>query len=242
MKHDHLRKLTGILLVSIPVAFTVFFTLLGTMFDYPDILRASTDQVMRRFQAGGSGLIVTWYGMTLTAASFIVLVLLVHQLSASEDTPYMPIATTFGVVAGVVQVLGFIRWPFLVPYLARVYLDPASSEAAREAVAIVFQAFNQYAGVAVGEHLGYLFTSLWTGLTALAMLKSPLFKAWLAWPGVVLAAGIFTGLLEPAGVAWAGPINAISYLLWAAWLVAIGFALLRADPATWKISPARRAC
>src|SRR5215216_5831054 len=34
-------------------------------------------------------------------------------------------------------------------------------------VPVAFQAFNYYAGVGVGENLGYLFTSLWTVLVAL---------------------------------------------------------------------------
>ena len=80
-----------------------------------------------------------------------------------------------------VQFLGLVRWPFLVPYLADTYLDPASSEATRESVAVAFQAFNHYAGVGVGENLGYLFTSLWSVLVALAMFGSPLpFRRWLA--------------------------------------------------------------
>ena len=94
----------------------------------------------------------------LTAVLFVPLAVLVHKALTREDTPYMAVATTFGVIAGVVQFLGLVRWPFLVPYLADTYLDPASSAATRESVAVVFQAFNHYAGVAVGEHLGYLFT------------------------------------------------------------------------------------
>jgi hypothetical protein len=43
----------------------------------------------------------------------------------------------------------------------------------RESAALTFQVFNQYAGVAVGEHLGYLFTALWAIFLGLAMLKRP---------------------------------------------------------------------
>jgi hypothetical protein len=31
---------------------------------------------------------------------------------------------------------------------------------------MVFEAFHRYAGMAVGEHLGYLSTSVWTVLVA----------------------------------------------------------------------------
>jgi hypothetical protein len=50
--------------------------------------------------------------------------------------------------------------------------------------------------------------------------------------GAVLGVGIGCGLLEPAGWALAGTINTSSYLVWAAWLVAVGLRLLfRREPA-----------
>lgn len=111
-----LRVLTGVLLILKPVAFNAFFTLLSVTFEYPDILREPTGYVLRRFDAGG-GLVAIWYGFMLTAVLFVPLAVLVHKALAREDTPYMAVATTFGVVAGVVQFLGLVRWPFLVPYL-----------------------------------------------------------------------------------------------------------------------------
>ena len=126
-----------------------------------------------------------------------------------------------------VQFLGLVRWPFLVPYLADTYLDPASSEATRESVAVAFQAFNHYAGVGVGENLGYLFTGLWTLLVALAMFGSPLpFRRWLALLGVVSAVGILVGMLEPAGFEPAANIVVVGYILWSIWLALFGIFLL----------------
>src|SRR4028119_768752 len=199
-KNRALRLLTGVLLILTPIAFNAFFTLLSATFEYPDILREPTGYVLRHFDAGGGGLVAIWYGFMLTAVLFVPLAVLVHKALAREDTPYLAVATAFGVVAGVVQFLGLVRWPFLVPYLADTYLDPASNGATRESVAMVFQAFNQYVGVAVGENLGYLFTGLWTALVALAMFGAALpFRRWLALLGMVSAAGIVVGTLEPVG-------------------------------------------
>src|SRR5829696_1708876 len=121
------RVLTGILLILTPIVFNVFFTLLSVTFEYPDILREPTGYVLRHFDAGGSGLVAIWYGFMLTAVLFVPLAVLVHTVLARDDTPYMAIATALGVVVGVVQVLGLVRWPCLGPYLADTYLDPASS-------------------------------------------------------------------------------------------------------------------
>src|SRR5215204_7415517 len=227
MNEARLRNLTGVILILTPVAFNVFFTLLTVTFEYPDILREPTDHILRQFDAGDRGLVAIWYGFMLTAVLFVPVAVLVHKVLVRQSTPYMAVATAFGVVAGVVQFLGLVRWPFLVPYLADTYLDPASSVATRESVAVVFQAFNQYAGVGVGENLGYLFTGLWTMLVALTMFGSPLLlRGWLGLLGMVSAASILVGTLEPAGFEPTANVVVIGYILWSIWLALFGIFLL----------------
>ena len=227
MNDASVRKLTGGVLILTPVAFNVFFTLLSITFEYPDILREDAGYVLREFDAGGSELVAIWYAFMLTAVLFVPLAVLVHKILARQDTPYLAVATAFGVVAGVVQFLGLVRWPLLVPYLADTYLDPTSSGATRESVVVVFEAFNRYAGVAVGENLGYLFTALWTVFVALALLGSALpFRRWLSLLGIVSAAAILVGTLEPAGFEPAADIVVIGYILWSLWLAVFGIVLL----------------
>ena len=221
-----LSKLTGLLLILLPVAFNVVFFLLQRNFEYPDILRKPTDYILRRFNEGGTRLIATWYAFAFTGVLFIPVALLVHQTLANEGNPYMPLATTIGVLAGLVQFFGLIRWTFLVPYLAKTYFEADATQATRDSIAVVFQAFHRYAGVAIGEHLGYLLTSIWTALIALAVTQSQLFNPWLGWIGFLPAIGIFIGLFEEAGFKAAGAINAISYILWSLWLIIIGIVLL----------------
>jgi len=226
MNHKTHRTWTGALLIATPVLFMVVFTLLQINFEYPDILRQPASVVMAKFVAGGGGLIATWYLMLVAACLFIPIAVMLHPYLAREDTPYMAVATTLGVTAGIVQMLGFVRWPFMVPMLASTYVNPATSDATRAAIEVTFNAFNQYAGLGVGEHLGYLFTAMWTILIALAMPKSNNFTAWQGWLGIALAVGILLGTLEPAGVPFIGAINAIAYSLWALWLVVVGVTLL----------------
>jgi hypothetical protein len=227
-----LERVTGLLLIVMPVAFNLFFFLLGRRFDYPNILRQPTGEILHRFQAGGTALKLTWHGFFLTAVAFVPLVILVGQVLAEEDLAVVPLATTFGVLAAAVQFLGLIRWPYLVPYLARTYLDPSSSEATRDAVAVVFQAFHRTLGVAVGEHLGYLFTGLWTLLAGVAMTQSDVFPSWLGWPGIVLGLALIVGSVEFAGpfeeTGWtlAGTLVPIAYIVWSLWLVVAGVSLI----------------
>jgi Domain of unknown function (DUF4386) len=221
------RRAAGILLVIVPLGFSVCFTLLQQLFEYPNILRQPTGDVLTKFVAGGSPLIAVWYVLTLTAVAFVPLTLLVHRVLGERDAPVLLwVATTFGLIAGVAQTLGFVRWPFLVPHLAQSYLAPGASEAQRAAAAMVFEAFHRYAGMAVGEHLGYMSTSLWTLLIAVVILRTGILPRWIGASGALLALGIAAGLGEPAGWELGGTINTFSYLVWAVWLIAFGVTLL----------------
>ena len=221
-----LTQITGALLILLPIAFNLIFFLLQKTFEYPDILRKPTDYILSQFNAGGNPLIITWYSFALISLLFIPIAILVNQVLAQDTMPYIALATTVGVLAGLVQFLGLIRWTFLVPFLAKTYFEPASSQATRDSIAIVFQAFHRFAGVAIGEHLGYLCTSVWTALIALAITQSSQFNAWIGWAGFVPALGIFIGLFEEAGFKPAAAINAIGYILWSIWLIVVGVAFL----------------
>jgi hypothetical protein len=227
------RRFVAGLLILVPIAFSVCFTLLQSWFEYPDILRQPTADILTKFRAGGDSLVAVWYVLTITALLFIPLAVLLHRTLAEREAPaLLQVTTAFGVVAGLTQALGFLRWPFLVPHLASTYLAPEASEAQRAATAAVFEAFHRYAGMGVGEHLGYLSTSVWTVGVAIMMWRSSQFGRVLGVSGAVLGVGIGFGLLEPAGWALAGTINTFSYLVWAAWLVAVGLRILfRREPA-----------
>ena len=57
---DAMEVVTAVLLIAVPVAFNLAFFELGRAFDYPNILRKESDEILRRFAAGGSGLILRW--------------------------------------------------------------------------------------------------------------------------------------------------------------------------------------
>src|SRR3954462_12344132 len=154
----------GVLLVVLPVAFNAGFGLLAARFDYPDILRRPTSEVLARFRDGGTPLILLWWAFAMTAVLLAPLVVLLSSAMSDADGTLLAVTTVIGVLAAVVQFLGLVRWPFLVPYLARVDAAPDTSPAQRDAVDVVFQSFNRYLGVAVGEHLGYALTGAWTTL------------------------------------------------------------------------------
>jgi hypothetical protein len=221
-----LVTLTGLLLIVVPLAFNATFFLLQRTFEYPDILRKPTDYVLRRFQAGGAPLRRLWYAFAFSAVLFTPVPVLVHQVFPPDAPNYLVVGTVLGVMAGAVQVLGLIRWSFLVPSLAATFTAPEAGQATRDSVVVVFQAFHRYAGVAIGEHLGYLFTSAWTLVLCLAFIQTGLVGPLMGWLGIVPALGVFVGVFEETGFKAAGAINAISYLAWSLWLMALGVVLL----------------
>jgi len=168
----------------------------------------------------------------LSAVLLVPGVILLAQIMAVERLAILPVTLAFGVLAGLVQIIGLLRWVYLVPYLARTHEDPQAGETTRQATAVVFQAFHRTLGVGVGEHLGYLFTGVWTVLVGVGMVLGSLFPGWLGWVGVVLGTGQivgsaeFLGPNEERGWSFAGVLVPVVYLVWSAWLIGTGVFLL----------------
>jgi hypothetical protein len=221
----------GLLLIAVPIAFNVSFGMLAARFEYPDVLRRPTTEVLAAFRAGGTRLVLTWWAFALTAVAMVPLVVVLSGALGDVDPTLVSLTTTVGVLAGVVQFLGLVRWPFLVPYLAREEAQ-AASEVRREAIDVVFQAFNRYLGVAVGEHLGYALTGAWTLLAGVALTQSDTAPAWTGVPALaigpllMLCALEFVGGHEPRGWRVAERLTPPTYVAWSLWLMVTGVALL----------------
>jgi hypothetical protein len=212
------RKLTAALLVSAAVLTTVAFTALGSIFNYPDILKEPVDDILAAFRAN-EGPIVAWFTvLALSAALFAPIAIGVGRLSRSRA---MRAAVPVGVAAAVVQVVGLSRWPLLVPGYA------ASGN--RDA----FATAHHVLGTLIGETLGYALTAAWT-LLVLVALGRTFAGRWFPILGGAAALLILTGVLSPLHVPGVDLANFIGYVLWSLWLVAFAIVLVRrpADVAT----------
>jgi hypothetical protein len=220
----------AVLLFAAPVWFNVTFALLAKRFAYPDILRRPTEEILERFRVGGPSLILVWWAFMLSGLLMVGAVVLLSQALGSG--PILAVATVAGVLAGLVQVLGLLRWVYLVPSLARDYVDPEATRFQREMALTIFRAFHQYLGVGVGEHLGYLLTGLWSLLVGIAIAIGDTLPGWIGWLGILIGAGLmiasaeFLGPHEERGWAMAGRAIPLLYVAWSVWLVALGIALL----------------
>jgi hypothetical protein len=231
------ETVTAILLIVVPIAFNAAFFALGSAFDYPDILRKEPDEILRRFHAGGAGLILRWEALLVSAIAMLPLVaMLAVALGASAELSVL--AVVLGSAAALVQALGLVRWPFAIPELARRYIAaddpgiaPAEAAATRRAVETTFVTLHRLLGVGIGEHLGYLFTGLWTLIVAASVVTTAVLPAWVGWIGVPIGIALLVGTLEfvgpnePEGWPLAGTIVPIAYIAWSLWLIAMGVLL-----------------
>lgn len=225
------RLTTGILLILGAILVNIPFTLLIMNFDYPDILREPAGIILERFAAGGPSLVWTWLAFAWVGLPILIGLLLLPK-AMEDDTLTGKVALFFGALGAFVQMVGLLRWPFVVSVLARLYTAPQASEVTKEAVAAVFQAVHQYGGVVMGEHIGQAFTIFWITLLSLSLLHSSLFPRWLPATGFItacvyiLAQGELLATAMPGFPVWdlAGPLGS---LLWLAWLIALGILILR---------------
>jgi hypothetical protein len=216
-------RVAGGLMVGAAVLANVGFTMLGSRFDYPDVLTEPAGDVLTTFHADAPAIGALFATLAVASALLIPITWLIRNLIAPGRTRTVMVAS--GIAAGVVQVVGLLRWPLLVPHFADVATDPASSAAEQTNAIQLFETFHDLLGGLVGETFGYALTAVWT--VAVVMGLRHRFGRWFAPVGMTSAALVATGLLEKAGVESAGLTNFVGYIAWSLWIVAVGVALIR---------------
>ena len=142
----------------------VAFTALGAIFDYPDVLDEPAGQVLASFRDREDAVSAWFAVLALSAALLAPVAIGVGRLSPARA---MRIAVPVGIAAAVVQVIGLLRWPILVPGYAS---DAASANAGVAADGRdAFTTASDILGTALGETVGYLLTATWTVLVVVAL-------------------------------------------------------------------------
>ncbi len=220
----------GYALMALGIYLNIPFAVLGWIFDYPQILRESPGEILTRFNEGGIVLLVVWYAFVLAALALVPLAIMARRLSTSSLSTVSAVA---GVLAGVLQAVGLLRWVFVVPLLAASYVAADATPATRETVVAVFSTLHAYAGVAIGEHLGQLATAVWLLLLSAALKKSGHIPRWQHQFAVVATSLILVGLVEgfatvqPFDPGLAGIATPAGFIALSVWMVVAGFGLTR---------------
>ena len=232
MSENKLRKLTGFFFIIGAILVNIPYTLLIMNFDYPDILRQPTEEILTRFQAGGTSLIYTWLAFAWVGLPMLFGTILLKRVLEKENSPFLETATTIGVIGFIVQVVGLLRWVFVVPVLARLFTDPTTDSVTKAAIPAVFIAVHQYGGVILGEHLGQFLIIIWMSIISGIIYKSKIFSKWVAWLGWFASAVYILAQTELFATAiptfpvmdWAGLYGS---LLWLVWMIVLGVYLVK---------------
>lgn len=137
----------------------------------------------------------------------------------------LQIANGFAVGSAVLRVLGIIRWLIPMPVLAQVYTDPATTPATREAVAVMYDMLNAYAG-SIGEVLGVgFFAALWVAATAIVILRDGALPRWVGAYGLITAVALMVGLVEIVNID-AGAMLTFNVTMLHFWWLAIALIVL----------------
>lgn len=222
-------KKTGILFILGAIGVLVPYTILTVIFQYPDILRQPAGNILTRFREGGTSLILTWWAFAVLGLPLIVAynrtAVLLHKTH-----PQLSWATTLGITGLIVQMIGLLRWVFVVPVLAE---DYATGDAiVQQSSVTAFKLIHQFGGVLLGEYIGQLFTIIWTLSMSWGLHKSGFIPRWISILGYTASVIYLLGQTElfqtvipsfPV-VGFAGFLGST---LWLLWLVATGIKFMR---------------
>ena len=197
------RRLAAVLMVIAVVLANVAFVGLGSVFNYPDILQEPAEEILTQFRADEGAIITLFSLLALSAALLAPIALLLGRLAGNEWGRW---SIWVGIAAAIVQVIGLMRWPLIVPFLA----DRDDTDA--------FETIHTVLGEVIGETFGYLLTATWTVLIIYALAQR-LAGRWFSYLGLAAAALIALGVLVPLDVPGTDFANFLGYIIWSVWLL-----------------------
>jgi Domain of unknown function (DUF4386) len=223
------RRTAGALFVVGALAFTVAATALSSTFDWPDILREPAGVVLPAFASGGTGLVWTWFATAWTYAVLAVPILLLPDALGRRDDVALRVATAVGAASVLLSLVGFLRWVFVVPPLARSYVGGDAST--RAAVEAAWTAQHQFGGALLGEHLGQILAIAWSLTVSVVLLRSRALPRWLGGAGLVVSLLYLANQCDILATAIPGfPVWELAGLVgstgWGLWVAALGVTLL----------------
>ncbi|MCF8042187.1 MAG: DUF4386 domain-containing protein [Desulfarculaceae bacterium] len=229
-----LRKASGIVFVCSSVLMLACFVVLGINLGYPEILRQETGVALAKFMAKADLARTLYYGLMVSAVLVIIEAVLFQRVfRGPQNEVWLELGKYSGICAGLSFVFGFMRWVFLVPFIARTHAQAAPDSAMAQTSAFMFRAFDTYLGTTIGEHMGFLFLSLMLFFFGIALLWNTggsLWPALLGWLGILIGLGVLYGNTEVFDFPLAFGINRAATKLSLLWMIAVGVFLLASKP------------
>lgn len=196
------------------------FTALGSIFDYPKILKEPTEHILAAYNENHSAITGWFLVLVISAALLAPVGVLLGRIAGGTMGRWI---AGVGIAAATVQVIGLSRWVVLIPGVSQDALVPSQTAEAQH----TFEQLHFWLGTIVGETIGYALTATFTVLVVIAVTRR-IAPRWMSWLGYAAAALIATGVVIPLGLSGASITNFVGYIAWCLWLIAMAVALWRA--------------
>ena len=222
------RRIFAVTAVIHVLLLTGGFFVLAPAFGFPDILRAPATERLAAYSAHQGAIVAAYYAMALSGLTQMALAVLGFRALRNSASTLALSALVAGLFGGAWQAMGFIRWAITVPYLADAMAG--AQGATIETVTLLEGLLNRYAGMAVGEHLGFLGQGRWTALFSAAAMSLPALPRTIGVSGVLFGVAFLIASLEQLGGPFVsfGQITTPLTAAWFGWLLMAGICLARA--------------
>lgn len=223
-----LYRTTGFLLIAESLLLFLPVGILGAAINWPISLNEPANVVLPQLVNQSQAVFVGYGLYLLYSILFFPIALLTAQIVKTDKANpiLLHLAVGFGLASMIARTLGIIRWLVAMPALAQLYVDPSTSDATRNAIAVVYTVLNDYAG-AIGEVLGVsFFAALWLILIAITILQTRVLPRWIGLFGLVTASLLAVQLFELVGVDL-GAFISVSVSVLQLWFLVTGIVILR---------------
>jgi Domain of unknown function (DUF4386) len=225
--HTSSQRALGVTMIGFGIVTSIAIGVLSAVFNFPEILRLSGGEALTLYAENVETVRPVYWLLGMTGLVLIGISVELGRLLTPLAPGAARLVSGFGVATGVFWSLGYTRWPIAVPFLSEMY---ASGDAAqKERATDLYELLNRYAGMTVGEHLGFITMGVFAIALAYGLRRAGIGPKWF------FPVGIFGGVLiaitsyeqyDP-DVALLGALNGLANTVWFVWLVAIGVVLIR---------------
>ncbi len=220
-----LRRL-GWVMVSFSLVTSACFGVLSAVFNFPEILREPAAEVLPKFAENATIIRPTYWLLAMTG---LVLIGISVELGNVISGSLGRLISGFGAATGIFWALGYARWPITMPLLAQEYQSGNQAQASA-----LYNLLNRYAGMTVGEHLGFISMGVFAAALALGLRRAQIGPRWLIAIGFLAAVSIAGTAYEQydPSLTVLGAINGAANTVWFLWILALGVVLVRRGRAT----------
>jgi hypothetical protein len=218
------RRTLAILLLLEVLSVLIPFFILGSVFEFPDILRQPAAKAFALFHQNQAVIVPTYYVFLVSALLYFPLgVFLKNQwLQETKSAVWLDLMYVSAIATGIFQAIGFSRWVIAMPFLSAQYQQGAHLET----ITVLYEWINRFVGTTVGEHLGFLAMGFWMIALSVAIPNKPWFKT----AGTIIGLLLMLSTLEHFG----GPtapifalVNILANVCWSVWMLVLAVQLFK---------------